>query len=72
MYIYVYMYMSACICVCMVTCMNSSMQNNSFLTPVAHWFLSLNGKIDPGCRVDTVSFFYTLSTVITQNTRPVN
>jgi len=52
--------------------MNISMQNNSSLTPVVHWFLSLNRKMDLGCRVDAISFLYTLSKFITQNTRPVN
>jgi hypothetical protein len=37
--------------------MNISMQNNSSLTPVVHWFLSLDEKIDLGCTVDAISFF---------------
>ena len=52
--------------------MNISMQNNSSLTPAVHCFLSVNGKIDIGYRVDAISSFCTLSTSVTQHTRPVN
>ena len=64
--------MYVCLYVCMIIHMNISTQNNSSLTPAVHWFLSVNGKIDIGYRVDAVSSFYTLDTSITQHTRPVN